>query len=92
MILVVDTGYASFTGASAGSNRAAPTAAFEQVMLKELIPMIDATYRTVADRKSRAMAGLSALPCSSPMVPGPLAQAGVARAVGAPAQVNGTCA
>jgi len=59
MILVVDTGYAAFTGASAGTNRAAPTAAFEDVMLKELIPMIDATYRTQADRKSRAMAGLS---------------------------------
>ena len=28
-------------------------------MLKELIPTIDATYRTLADRKSRAMAGLS---------------------------------
>lgn len=59
MILVVDTGYAAFAGTSAGTNRAAPTAAFEDVMLKELIPMIDATYRTLADRKSRAMAGLS---------------------------------
>ena len=59
MILVVDTGYAAFTGTSAGTNRAAPTAAFEQVMLTELIPMIDATYRTLADRKNRAMAGLS---------------------------------
>jgi len=59
MILVVDTGYAAFAGASAGTNRAAPTAAFEDVMLKELIPMIDAAYRTLADRKSRAMAGLS---------------------------------
>jgi enterochelin esterase family protein len=28
-------------------------------MLTELIPMIDSTYRTLADRKSRAMAGLS---------------------------------
>jgi len=59
MILVVDTGYAAFAGTSAGTNRAAPTAAFEQVMLTELIPMIDATYRTKADRGSRAMAGLS---------------------------------
>jgi enterochelin esterase-like enzyme len=59
MILVVDTGYASFAGTSAGTNRTAPTAAFEQVLLTELIPMIDATYRTFADRKNRAMAGLS---------------------------------
>ena len=28
-------------------------------MLTELIPMIDATYRTLMDRESRAMAGLS---------------------------------
>lgn len=59
MIIVVDSGYATFAGASAGTNRAAPTAAFEDVMLKELIPLIDATYRTKSDRKHRAMAGLS---------------------------------
>ena len=33
--------------------------AFEEVMVKDLIPMIDATYRTIADREHRAMAGLS---------------------------------
>ena len=33
--------------------------AFEDVMVKELIPMIDATYRTIPDRDHRAMAGLS---------------------------------
>ncbi|MFO0959620.1 MAG: alpha/beta hydrolase-fold protein [Isosphaeraceae bacterium] len=33
--------------------------AFEDVMVKDLIPMIDATYRTKADRDHRAMAGLS---------------------------------
>jgi enterochelin esterase-like enzyme len=33
--------------------------AFEEVMIKDLIPMIDATYRTIADRDNRAMAGLS---------------------------------
>ena len=59
MIVVVDTGYASFAGESAGTNRSAPTAAFEGVMLEELIPMIDATYRTRPDRAHRAMAGLS---------------------------------
>ena len=59
MILVVDTGYALFTGAVVGTNRSAATAAFEEVMLKELIPSIDASFRTKSDREYRAMAGLS---------------------------------
>ena len=33
--------------------------AFEDVVLKDLIPLIDSTYRTVADREHRAIAGLS---------------------------------
>ncbi len=33
--------------------------AFEEVMVNDLIPMIDATYRTIPDRDHRAMAGLS---------------------------------
>ncbi|MFO0954888.1 MAG: alpha/beta hydrolase-fold protein, partial [Isosphaeraceae bacterium] len=33
--------------------------AFEEVVIKDLIPMIDATYRTLPDRENRAMAGLS---------------------------------
>ena len=32
---------------------------FDEVMVKDLIPMIDATYRTLPDRENRAMAGLS---------------------------------
>ena len=59
MILVVDTGYAAYAGATVGTNRGAATAAFEEVMLKELIPMIDSTFRTKSARESRAMAGLS---------------------------------
>jgi enterochelin esterase family protein len=38
-------------------NRMANT--FEKVMINDLIPMIDATYRTIPDREHRAMAGLS---------------------------------
>jgi enterochelin esterase-like enzyme len=34
-------------------------AAFEDVMIHDLIPMVDATYRTIPDRDHRAMAGLS---------------------------------
>jgi enterochelin esterase-like enzyme len=33
--------------------------AFENVMVADLIPMIDATYRTLPNRENRAMAGLS---------------------------------
>ena len=33
--------------------------AFEHVLVDELIPFIDANYRTIADQKHRAMAGLS---------------------------------
>ncbi len=59
MILVADCGYAAFAGATAGTNRFAPTAAFEEVLLTELIPLIDTSYRTWSDREHRAMAGLS---------------------------------
>jgi len=59
MILVVDTGYAAYAGATVGTNRGAATAAFEEVMLEELIPTIDSTFRTKSAREYRAMAGLS---------------------------------
>lgn len=32
---------------------------FENILLKDIIPMIDSTYRTIADRNARGMAGLS---------------------------------
>ena len=32
---------------------------FENILLKDIIPMVDANYRTIADREHRAMAGLS---------------------------------
>jgi enterochelin esterase family protein len=59
MLLVVDSGYASHAGAIAGTNRNAATAAFADVLLRELIPLIDGHYRTQARREGRAMAGLS---------------------------------
>jgi enterochelin esterase-like enzyme len=34
-------------------------AQFTDVMVQDIIPMIDSTYRTLADREHRAMAGLS---------------------------------
>jgi len=36
-----------------------PFQQFESILLQETIPMIDATYRTIADREHRGMAGLS---------------------------------
>lgn len=65
MIIVMDNGYASrpsqetnqTTGISAkGSGW---LSAFEDVLIKEVIPLIDGQYRTIADRDHRAMAGLS---------------------------------
>jgi len=73
MIIVMDNGYAtragstlpevpagSPPGSSAGIQRMmAMTSAFEEVLISEIIPLIDQTYRTVPDREHRAMAGLS---------------------------------
>ena len=73
MLIVMDNGYAARPGASPPPtpNGAAPggaamlasmkamTAAFEDVMIQDLIPMIDKTYRTIPNRDHRAMAGLS---------------------------------
>ena len=62
MIIVMDNGYASkpaglFAPSSTGP--AANFATFEDVMIQEVIPMIDSTFRTIPDRDHRAMAGLS---------------------------------
>jgi enterochelin esterase family protein len=73
MILVMENGYASREGkaalpaAATDLDRPAPkvggypadTSGFEDVMLNDVIPMIDGTYRTIADAGHRAMAGLS---------------------------------
>ena len=61
MIVVMDTGYATRPGATPVQATGTPQIpnAFEDVIINDLIPMIDATYRTLADRDNRAMAGLS---------------------------------
>jgi enterochelin esterase family protein len=67
MIVVMDRGYATRPGTQApivGSNAWLQNlqlafSSFEEVVLHDLIPMIDASYRTIADREHRAMAGLS---------------------------------
>jgi enterochelin esterase-like enzyme len=59
MLVVMERGYATKPGAPAPRNFTDGFAAFEEVIVNDLIPMIDATYRTSAERESRAMAGLS---------------------------------
>jgi enterochelin esterase-like enzyme len=67
MIVVMDDGYAYRPGKHAlNLDGNSPTnevglafAVFEDVVLRDLIPMIDASYRTMPDREHRAMAGLS---------------------------------
>ncbi|MFO0928688.1 MAG: alpha/beta hydrolase-fold protein [Gemmataceae bacterium] len=61
MIVVMEKGYAVRTGEAArpGGRGRWDFSAFGDVVLKDLIPMIDATYRTVPHRDQRAIAGLS---------------------------------
>jgi enterochelin esterase-like enzyme len=61
MIIVMEKGYASRAGepAAPAERGRGDGGAFEDLVLKDLIPMIDATYRTHADREHRAIAGLS---------------------------------
>jgi enterochelin esterase-like enzyme len=62
MILVMDNGYARRATASStprGGGLPAAIGGFQDLMLNDVIPMIDRTYRTITDREHRAMAGLS---------------------------------
>lgn len=57
MIIVMDNGYAYKP--QSGEPNARPASVFEEVVIDEIIPMIDAKFRTIADREHRAIAGLS---------------------------------
>jgi enterochelin esterase-like enzyme len=60
MIVVMEKGYATRAGAAAQpKGKGFSFGAFEDVVMKDLIPLIDSTYRTAADREYRAIAGLS---------------------------------
>jgi len=59
MIIVMDNGYAYKPQENSTDKNARPVSVFEDVMINEIIPMIDAKFRTVADREHRAIAGLS---------------------------------
>jgi enterochelin esterase-like enzyme len=58
MILVMDNGYAVKQGAPPAQG-ARGNEAFEELVVKDLVPMIDRKFRTIADRGHRAIAGLS---------------------------------
>jgi enterochelin esterase-like enzyme len=63
MLVVMDRGYAVRPGEPAAKGKKGTPfgqgSAFEDVVVKDLIPLIDATYRTLPDRQHRAIAGLS---------------------------------
>lgn len=65
MIVVMDRGYATDPQKPAVNNMAGPgprgmsNNVFPEVLVKEIIPMVDSTFRTLTDREHRAMAGLS---------------------------------
>ena len=61
MIVVMEQGYATKPGppAAAPAGGRGQSGAFEEVVLQDLIPAIDAAYRTLPDRTHRALAGLS---------------------------------
>jgi enterochelin esterase-like enzyme len=59
MIVVMDHGYATKAGAvPQPPNNQIPNA-FEDVLITDIVPEIDATYRTLTGRQHRALAGLS---------------------------------
>jgi enterochelin esterase-like enzyme len=61
MIIVMNNGFASRPGetAASGPGVARNFSAFEQMLIQDVIPDIDAKFRTIPDRDHRAMAGLS---------------------------------
>jgi enterochelin esterase-like enzyme len=65
MLVVMDHGYATRAAGAApgpagqGGGGAGQGDAFQDVVLRDLIPTIDANYRTLTDRRHRAIAGLS---------------------------------
>lgn len=59
MLIVMDNGYAARSGAENPWRPSGEDNAFAELVLQELIPAIEQSFRTPADRKHRAIAGLS---------------------------------
>jgi len=55
-----ETGRGMMMGGAPGSNEwMSGPSTFKEVLINDLIPFVDKTYRTISDREHRAMAGLS---------------------------------
>lgn len=59
MLIVMEHGYAHTAGEPADWDFSRDLAVFATVMINDLVPMVDRTYRTIPDREHRALAGLS---------------------------------
>jgi len=59
MLVVMDNGSTFPPGLTRLPDPPPPDNPFERVMVNEIVPMVDATYRTAPHREHRAMAGLS---------------------------------
>ncbi|SDR69512.1 alpha/beta hydrolase [Actinopolymorpha singaporensis] len=65
MIVVMNNGYALEPGEVPATSGSIPELserllnAFGDLLVRDVVPMVDATYRTIPDRSSRALAGLS---------------------------------
>lgn len=59
MIIVMDNGYAYKAQDGNSSDKNPKESVFEDVLITEVIPMIDAKFRTIPKRENRAIAGLS---------------------------------
>ena len=59
MIVVMENGYAAAPGTPNPGQPPRGENLFERVVVEELVPHVDAAFRTIADREHRAIAGLS---------------------------------
>jgi len=59
MIIVMENGMVAGKPGAPPAGTQRRNEAFAEVVINDLIPMIDAAYRTIADREHRAIAGLS---------------------------------
>ena len=58
MIVVMENGYAAKAGSTPAAE-ARGNEAFGELVVRDLVPLVDAAFRTLADRDHRAIAGLS---------------------------------
>jgi len=59
MLVVMENGYAAAVGQSTAPTDRSGSDSFSDLVVNDLVPFIDASFRTLADREHRAIAGLS---------------------------------